>query len=182
VYHRMEMIRRAVHDAADANHRREVSDLEIRRAGPSYTYDTLRALHAEGLTPVQLVFITGTDAFAEIETWHRYPDVLDAAHFAVIARPGTTLATLQQRLPSLAARMIGPDRFASADRPAIVLIDDDTPSVSSTDIRRRAGAGDSLAGLVPPSVAAYIAQNRLYRTAPDASVAPVAPVAPGLKR
>ena len=73
----------------------EVSDLELHRDGPSYTFDTLAALHREGLSPLQIFFITGADAFAEIATWHRYPDVLDAAHFAVVARPGTTLDALR---------------------------------------------------------------------------------------
>jgi nicotinate-nucleotide adenylyltransferase len=166
-YHRLEMIRRAIDDAmAVGGLRLEVSDLEVRRAGPSYTYDTLQALHAQGLTPLQMVFITGADAFAEIGTWHRYPEVLDQAHFAVIARPGTTLATLETRLPALASRMIGPRHFNDAVTPRIVLVERDTPDVSSTEVRRRARAGESLAGLVSPSVAAYIAQHHLYRSDP----------------
>ena len=68
----MEMIRRATAGVAGW----EVSDLELRRDGPSYTFDTLTALHREGLTPLQIFFIIGADAFAEIATWHRYPDVL----------------------------------------------------------------------------------------------------------
>lgn len=166
-YHRIEMIRRAVRDSTpDRDRLVEVSDLEIRRAGPSYTYDTLQTLHAEGLTAVQLVFITGSDAFAEIGTWYRYPDVLDQAHFAVIARPGTTLDALRARVPALAPRMIAADRFSAAVDPAIILIDAETPDVSSTDIRRRAGRGESLEGLVTPSVAEYIRRHGLYG-APD---------------
>jgi nicotinate-nucleotide adenylyltransferase len=169
-YHRLEMLRLAVADeAADGGARLEVSDLELERAGPSFTFDTLRTLHGEGLTPLQLVFITGADAFAEIETWHRYPDVLDAAHFAVLARPGTTLASLFARLPALASRMTTADALDQATTTRIVLVDCETPDVSSTAIRARASRGESLDGLVSPSVAAYIAQNGLYRSAPDAS-------------
>jgi nicotinate-nucleotide adenylyltransferase len=175
-YHRLEMLRLAVADEAAAGGARlEVSDLELKRAGPSFTFDTLQTLQAEGLTTLQIVFITGADAFAEIETWHRYPDVLDAAHFAVLARPGTTLASLQQRLPALASRMIEPDAFDRATTSRIVLIDADTPDVSSTVIRARAGCGERLDGLVTSSVAAYIAQNHLYRTAPLAPIATEAP-------
>jgi nicotinate-nucleotide adenylyltransferase len=183
-YHRIEMIRLAAAETMAAGTRVEVSDLELQRPGPSYTFDTLQRLHADGLTPVQLVFITGADAFAEIATWSRYPAVLDAAHFAVIARPGTTLDALRARLPALAARMVTAREFARVTTPAIVLIDSPTPDVSSTDIRRRAQAGESLDGLVPRSVAAYIAQHSLYRDAPDAITAPdgpghrTAPVAP----
>src|SRR5262245_5934315 len=68
-----------------------VSDVELRRDGPSFTYDTLLALHAEGWSPWQLFFILGADAFAEIATWHAYPALLDAAHFVVVTRPGSTM-------------------------------------------------------------------------------------------
>ena len=178
-YHRLEMLRLAVAEAAASDGARlEVSDLELERAGPSFTFDTLQTLHAEGLTPLQIVFITGADAFAEIETWHRYPDVLDAAHFAVLARPGTTLAGLSQRLPALASRMISADALDRATTTRIILVDCQTPDVSSTAIRARARRGESLDGMVSPAVAAYISQNALY-LAPVALDAPIAPDAPG---
>jgi nicotinate-nucleotide adenylyltransferase len=181
-YHRVEMIRRAIADEMiDDGVAVEVSDLELRRDRPSYTDDTLRAFHSEGLTPVQLVFITGADAFAEIATWHRYPEVLDAAHFAIVARPGMTLASLQQRLPTLAHRMIRADQLDRASMPRIVLVDGDPPAIAATDIRRRAAHGESLDGLVPPSVAAYIEKHELYRVtsaATDATVNRNAPDAP----
>ena len=65
-----------------------VSDLELRRDGPSYTALTLEALHREGYAPSQLFFITGSDAFAEIGTWYDYPRILQLANFVVISRPG----------------------------------------------------------------------------------------------
>jgi nicotinate-nucleotide adenylyltransferase len=179
-YHRLEMIRLAIADRGDAGPSQwDVSDLELRRSGPSYSFDTLDALHREGLIPLQIFFVTGADAFAEIATWHRYPDVLDAAHFAVVTRPGTTLDGLRQRLPALASRMTSPADVAHASTPRIVLVEADTPDVSSTDIRRRASRGEAIDTLVPVSVAAYIKQNSLYRTAPVAPGAPVAPVVPG---
>ena len=157
-YHRVEMIRRAVAGCAGW----EVCDLDLRRDGPSYTFDTLSALHQEGLSPLQIFFITGVDAFAEIATWHRYPAVLDAAHFAVVTRPGFSLASLRARLPSLAARFAAPRDVADSSTPLIVLIEADTPDVSSTEIRRRARQGESLEGFVPPAVAAYISHHHLY--------------------
>lgn len=166
-YHRMEMARLAVADTPGW----EAWDLELTREGPSYTFDTLVTVAAEGLTPVQIFFITGADAFAEIDTWHRYPDVLDRAHFVVVARPGTTLAALETRLPRLADRMCEPADAARADQPRIVLLEADTPDVSATDIRRRVSNGESIEGLVSPAVAAYIDRNLLYRTVPGAQIA-----------
>ena len=158
-YHRVEMIRRAIDGAAGW----EVCDLELRRKGPSYSYDTLAAFHREGLSPLQIFFITGSDAFAEIATWHRYPEVLAAAHFVVITRPGFSLPALQARLPHLAHTMISASDVADSATPQIVLLESNTPNVSSTEIRRRASRAEPLADLVPPAVAAYISEKQLYR-------------------
>src|SRR5262245_28068054 len=163
-YHRLEMIRRALAESNARAHasRWEVSDLEFGRDGPSFTFDTLTALQREGLSPLQIYFIIGADAFAEIETWHRYPAVLDAAHFAVVTRPGTALRSLPERLSALAARMTTPAASGRSPATQIILIESHTPDVSSTEIRRRAGRHESLTGMVTPAVAAYIAQHSLY--------------------
>jgi nicotinate-nucleotide adenylyltransferase len=169
-YHRVEMIRRAVCDVAGW----EVSDLELRRHGPSYTWDTLVSLHESGLAPTQIFFITGADAFAEIATWYRYPAVLDAAHFVVITRPGMSLERVRQRVPDLVPRMVTPERAAASATPRIIAIESHTPDVSSTEIRARAARGESIENLVPSAVAAYIHANHLYQraSAPDAPSAP----------
>ncbi len=155
------------------------SDYELLRPGPSYTADTLRALHALQYAPLQLFFIIGTDAFAEIATWHDYPAVLDLAHFVVISRPGQSFDLLRERVPELAGRMrelslpdsatgtastgrraLESDGLAAA--PRIFLVPAETPDVSSTEVRARASAGASLAGLVPPEVEGHIRRHRLY--------------------
>ena len=161
-YHRVEMIRRAICDRAGW----EVSELELRRHGPSYTWDTLIGLHEAGLSPTQIFFITGADAFAEIATWYRYPDVLDAAHFVVITRPGVSIDDVRQRVPSLVSRMIAPSDVADSSTARIIAIESNTPDVSSTEIRRHAARGEPIDHLVPAAVAAYIQQHRLYG-APD---------------
>jgi nicotinate-nucleotide adenylyltransferase len=129
------------------------SFIEIKREGPSYTYDTLTELRESKGS--QIFFITGADAFAEIATWSRYPAVLDLANFVVVSRPGITLDSLRERVPS------------AFDRPSpahtrVILVEAQTPDVSSTDIRRRVRAGEPLSGLVPPAVADYIQSHRLY--------------------
>ena len=142
-----------------------VSDLELCAPGPSYTADTLVRLQASaGLTASQIFFITGADAFAEIETWSRYPAVLDLAHFVVVSRPGHPAASMRTRLPALAARMrsVADDTDATGGA-AIFLLEAHTPDVSSPEIRRRIAAGASLDGLVPPAVDAHIRQHDLYR-------------------
>ncbi|MFN7976967.1 MAG: nicotinate-nucleotide adenylyltransferase [Vicinamibacterales bacterium] len=142
-----------------------VSDLELRRDGPSYSYDTLTALAAaEHLAPSQICFLIGADAFAEIATWSRYPAVLDLAHFVVVARPGFGLDQLRARVPALAQRMTTPHALAEAPPGAtrIVLLEAATPDVSSTAIRAATARGESLEHLVSAPVARYIRQHGLY--------------------
>ena len=169
-FHRFAMTAMAV-DKVDGL---EASDLELSAPGISYTSATLDRLHAVGLRPAQIFFITGADAFAEIETWHRYPEVLDMAHFVVVSRPGHAASALPAVIPSLAPRMRAcPDRAEQVEgwpqqpagvegNPAVFLIDWKTPVVSSTEIRRRIRSGETLTGLVPPAVERHIVQHRLY--------------------
>lgn len=140
------------------------SRVELDREGPSYTFDTLAELHARRGAGAswQFFFITGTDAFAEIATWSRYPAVLDLAHFVVVSRPGFTLDSLQNRVPDLADRMTTPDHFTRSAKTRIILLAAPTPDISSTDIRRRVRGHESIAGLVPDTVAGYIQSHRLY--------------------
>ncbi|MGH9386840.1 MAG: nicotinate-nucleotide adenylyltransferase [Vicinamibacterales bacterium] len=142
-----------------------VSTTELERPGPSYAFDTLTEVAREGHEPSQIFFLLGTDAFAEIATWSRYPAVLDLAHFAVISRPGTPLSSLRQRLPDLASRMIAPGDLAAAATPRVILLELTTPDVSSTDIRARVQSGRPIEGLVPDTVASYIDAQHLYRIA-----------------
>lgn len=157
--HRFAMVALAVADHPGW----EACDLELEREGPSYSFDTLGALHASGCDPRQLYFVIGSDAFADITSWSRYPDVLDAAHFVVIARPGTPLASLESRVPALRSRIVPVAALGSATRPSIACLEVTTPDVSSTEIRSHAADGDAgLASLVPAPVAAHILQHRLY--------------------
>lgn len=161
-YHRLQMTALAVAEVPGW----QASDVELVRGGPSYTYDTLIALGtAEPAS--QFFFVTGADAFADIATWRHYPDLLELAHFVVIARTGTSFDQLRSRLPALTPRMVPGETtpastLRSASSPSIFLINAATPDVSSTEIRRRVAAGGSLDGLVPDQVATYIADHHLY--------------------
>ena len=146
------------------------SDLELKTSGPSYTAATLRQLREQGHRPTRLFFVIGADAFADIESWHDYPNILDAAHFVVVSRPGHQAAALVEALPTLRDRMSLASRetrrrdLKPDATPRILLVDAVTPAVSSTDIRNRVVLGKSLDGLVPTSVAGYIERHHLYET------------------
>lgn len=136
------------------------SRIELDREGPSYSYDTLTALRDPG---TQIYFIVGADAFAEIDTWNRFPAVLDLAHFVVVSRPGNTLDSLRERVPTAFSRPFAATQGAQPSTDTrVILVEANTPDISSTDIRRRVRAGEGLHGLVPDAVAAYISSHRLY--------------------
>jgi len=155
VFHRFAMAALAA-----AERDMSVSDLEVRRDGPSYTALTLEALHREGFAPAELFFITGSDAFADVATWHDYPRILQLANFVVVSRPGAP--RVAELLPNPQSPIPG--------APTVYSVEADTPNVSSTDIRRRVGAGESIDGLVPSSVAGHIRRHHLYVPAPVAAV------------
>jgi nicotinate-nucleotide adenylyltransferase len=138
-------------------------DEELRAPGPSYTANTLDRLHVSGWRASQIFFITGADAFAEIASWHRYPEVLDLAHFVVISRPGHRLEDLSRGLPELRNRIMTVDRIKDDNDPVIVLLNASTPDVSSTTVRERVHRGESIRGLVPPLVETHILQHGLYK-------------------
>jgi nicotinate-nucleotide adenylyltransferase len=143
---RLEMCRLATADDS----RFAVSDVEVRREGPSYTLDTLWALR--GANPhAELFLVLGWDAASQLRSWHRPDEVLAIAPIVVVTRPGRN-APGESDLTS-----------AGLDPARIVLCSRITPSVSGSDIRRAIAAGKSVAGMVPPSVERYIAGHHLYR-------------------
>jgi nicotinate-nucleotide adenylyltransferase len=158
-YHRFAMVSLAVLDRPGWR----AADLELRHDAPSFTSRTLDLFRERGYLSSELFFVIGADAFAEIASWRDYPKILDAAHFAVVSRPGFSVKELPRRLPQLAERMARPpiDEAAQTD-PLIILIDATTADVSSTAIRQRLSAGESIAGLVPPNVQQHIEQHGLY--------------------
>ena len=165
VFHRFAMAALAAAERGMA-----VSDLELRRDGPSYTALTLEALHRDGYAPSQLFFITGSDAFAEVGDVVRLSTHSAAREFR----------RCRHRGPGRAARPCGRYMPRSSERPRpssrirrrrrCLSVEATTPDVSSTEIRRRVGAGESLDGLVPSSVAGHIRRHHLYVPAPVAAV------------
>ena len=164
VFQRFALIALAIQDRPSYR----VSEMELARSGHSYTADSLRAMHAEGWTPLQIFFILGADAFAEIATWREFPAVLDGAHFAVIARPGTSLEEAAARTPELADRLhrLG-DTMPQDGKTRIILVEARTRDISSTMIRARLNARQPIDDLVPDVVARHIVNHHLYGAVGD---------------
>jgi nicotinate-nucleotide adenylyltransferase len=127
----------------------EVSDLEVRRGGRSYTLETLIEIQ-EVLDEAELHLILGWDAARELRSWREPGRVLARSQLVVVSRPG--LAPPSQN--DLAAAGLDPDQ--------VLLCPVRTPDVTATKIRALAAEGQPLTGLVDPRVEAYLTQRRLY--------------------
>jgi len=146
-----------------------VDDREVRRAGPTYTVDTLAEYRAECGPERPLVFLCGTDAFSRVETWHRSPELFELAHFAVAVRADD--AAWQAKGPGAIPRALWPRVTMSLRdllaRPAgQVMTFAMTPlAISSTAIRALVRSGASIRYLTPDPVADYIRSRPLYAAA-----------------
>jgi nicotinate-nucleotide adenylyltransferase len=126
-----------------------VSRIELDRPGPSYTSDTLAALH-EAAPDDELTLILGGDQAAALPAWHEPERVLELAQVAAVERVDWARDTIMRSLTGLA----GAERLRFVDMPLI--------EISSSDLRRRAAAGLPLRYLVPDRVADLIAERGLY--------------------
>jgi len=154
--------------ATQRDARFDVDDRELKRAGETYTYDSLAEIRAERGPAVPLVFLLGSDAFAKIDTWHRAEDLFDLAHFAVAVRAGDEAWSSQGpgAFPKLAWPRItlNPRELLSAPSGKVISFSMTPLAISSTAIRTLAAEGASIRYLTPDPVADYIRAHRLYST------------------
>lgn len=136
----------------------EVSDLELRRSGPSYTADTLRVLSAQ-YPGDRLYLMMGTDMFLSFDTWREPENIARMAELVCFAR-STADEPLRQRLDAQAERL---RRELSA---RVTLLDNAFLDVSSTEVRRLLFFGLT-DGLLEPAVLRCIRENGLYGLAAD---------------
>ena len=121
--------------------------VELRRSGPTFTLDTVRELVAAE-PGCRWFLILGQDQYASLHTWRDWSELLSLVCLAIANRPGAALAVNPQ--------------IAKAEHQTVPL---PMMDVSSTEVRRRVAAGESIADLVPDTVARYIGQRRLYSAA-----------------
>jgi nicotinate-nucleotide adenylyltransferase len=140
---RLEMCRLAAAGAAGI----EACGLEIERGGPSYTVDTLRAIH-KSHPETELTFIVGADMALTLPRWREPEALVGLAKLAVAGREDGRREDVLRELAPLAA--------------ATTFLEMPPVEVSSSQVRERVHAGESIAGLVEPAVAEYIAEHGLY--------------------
>jgi nicotinate-nucleotide adenylyltransferase len=126
-------------------------DIEIKRQGPSYTIDTVRALRAAH-PDTAFTFILGADQLRNLPTWNDWREIVAQVDLAAARRPGYDDSAPPELLAALAAHGHRLHRLAMPE------ID-----LSATRVRERIARGQPLDALVPAAVAHYIARHRLYQ-------------------
>jgi nicotinate-nucleotide adenylyltransferase len=125
-----------------------VSRIDIDRAGPTYTIDTLHDLRDAYGGDAELFFITGIDALAQILGWRNADELFALAHFIGVSRPGYDSVDLE-----------------GFPEGAVTLVQVPALAISSSDCRERVARGHPVWYLVPDGVVQYINKRRLYRDA-----------------
>lgn len=148
--HRLRMCELAVQDHEGW----EVSDIEIRRGGRSYSIDTVAAVTEQHALDEPPFFLIGADMLQELDSWYQVDRLVAMCRFAVVARPGSSLDP-----PAALIHAIGQARARAicARRVQAPLMD-----ISSTEIRRRVRSGEPTNDLAPRKVADYIREQGLY--------------------
>jgi nicotinate-nucleotide adenylyltransferase len=148
---RLEWVRRAV----AGNKRFEVDALEVERAGPSFSVDTLRAIGAR-VAPSKPVFVIGSDAVAELASWREPRAILALAHLAVIERRRGGGGLVERFPAELAGELdLAGDGRSARHRSAgtwVRWLEIDALPISATDVRARLRAGRSVRYLVPDAI------------------------------
>lgn len=145
---RYEMVALAIADNPDFI----ISDLELRRQGPSYSILSIEELQAYYGEDTEIYFITGTDAIQSLPTWYRPLDLLEKCHFIGTVRPegANQLDEALKQLGPLAKEKI---HFLMVPQLAI----------SSSYVRQCLVQGKSVKYIVPDAVIQYIEDHNLYR-------------------
>lgn len=159
---RLNMVRLAIED----NPFFDVSDMEIKRGGRSYSIVTLREIH-EAQPETEINFIVGTDSFNEMTTWCEYEELLKLTNLLVVPRQGYPVKKVAEVLPVALARQFWYDNekgiYANNFGRFIMYMGTTLIAISASDIRERVKEDRSLRYLLPPSVEEYIKAERLYK-------------------
>ena len=140
-----------------------LSEIEIKRGGISYSIDTIETYEKRF---GDLYYLMGLDAFAEIDTWHRYRELFYHANFIVMVRPGEDRPKGRMLFPSEVTHemeVVNEATFQHISGKRVYLQDITQLDISATRIRTFVRNEKSVRYLVPTHVERYISSQGLYR-------------------
>ena len=161
---RFHMLKLATRDNPDF----EVSEVELKRKGPSYTVDTLK-YYSNRYKNKQYYFIIGSENLASIDRWKQYEDLFSYSNFAVIKRPGVKFNKGKSSLPPKLRRMFkliksGSDytEYEHKSSKKLIFLNIRGIRISSTRVRKLIKEKKSVRYYIPNSLNTYILKNNLY--------------------
>lgn len=167
--YRYEMTRLAI----EANPFFEISDIECKKTGKSYTVDTLIALR-EMYPGKKFHFILGIDAFLDIPLWYHPEKLLELTNFVVVSRPGFGFTRLSSQVAvdaeafsALESGNLEVYRTVLENGGEVFLMNVTPLDISATAIRKLVKQGMSIKYLLPESVESFIISHKLYKEGSD---------------
>ena len=140
--------------AISGNNGFEVSDYELKKAGPSYTLETVRYFRQQLGSGVLICWLAGADTLEDLPHWYGVTELIDECNLAVMYRAGFAPPDFSKFIS-----LWGADRVRKIQQNVIqtLLVD-----ISSTEVRKRLAAGQDVGGIICPKVLQYIRERRLY--------------------
>ncbi len=146
--HRLAMLRLALAEKPGFT----ISEVELERAGPSYSVDTVAELMGALGEKTEFYFILGWDNLNQLPRWHEPARLITLCTLVAVHRPGVPrpdLTALDDKIPGASGR--------------VIVLDSPSEDISATDIRERVRKGEDIRHLVPAPVAEYIKKHNLYQ-------------------
>ena len=157
---RLQMLKLAVAEESGL----EVDDCELKRQGPTYTFDTLSAYRKKTGCESPLYFVLGHDAWVTLPTWYRWVELVDLAHLIVLGRPGQFADEPEELKNWVQDRRVTLEDSQSEPCGKVVGINLAPIHISATAARRALACGRPVDDMVPKPVERYIVERQLYVT------------------
>jgi len=138
-----------------------VDEREIHREGPSYAIHTATEI-LEEYHQDNIIWIMGSDAFSEIDTWFEWEDFLNIINILVMARPGSEIDSTSMAGTLILERQTSNIDDLSHGAGKILIVDIDPINISSTQVRSNLAAGETVNELILEDVSDYIDSGKLY--------------------
>jgi nicotinate-nucleotide adenylyltransferase len=140
--------------ATDGNAMFGASDYELKKAGPSYTLETVRHFRQQLGDNVSIYWLIGADTLADLPHWYGVTELIDECNLAVMHRAGFAAPDFSKFVSLWGDSRIVKLRANTVETPLV--------DISSTEIRKRLAAGREVSGMISPKVLQYIREHRLY--------------------
>ena len=143
----------------------QIDTRELERAGSSYTIDSLVSLRKELGDKVSICWLIGSDAFARLNTWHRWNELLNHCHFVVVKRPHSEEINWNAEVKSLveAHQTNDANTLKNSANGKVLIQEIEALDISSTQIREQIASKTNVSDVMPSIVIHYIQQHQLYQ-------------------